>query len=619
MTPEDYLRQKDWQYRFAPGQLQVKCVFCGDTNKYGHLYINRETGLWKCHRCGEQGNFYQLQTRLGDTPEPIWKDQASRFEVWEHLVSVCQDALLDEPDAIEYLRKERHLSPETIGKYRIGWAPRNIMDLLLKDYSLGELSKAGLVSDKNYPIFWDRVLVPYIQDGQVVALRGKQIGGNMLQAKDSSIRLFGVDNLKDQYEAYLCEGEMDAMLLDQMGYPAVAIPGALSFQEHWISYFDDCRRVFVCLDTDEAGQQGAAKIVHLVGPKAKTVNLPLPDGAKSTDITEFFYRDHHTKDEFDELVDSVRGQRLYTHAESIVAYQKLMDSQGIQLGLGLLDEYLHPGLLPGQVLILLGKSGSGKTQFLLQTIHNLSGWSSFDKTEGGPASPVLLLSLEQTRAEIANRLLRMGKFHNPWATDDEVAYWHRHLRVVDENRIPSGEVGVLVDEFIAEVGRPPAVLYVDYLGYWARTFRGGSKYEQVTEAVMELKAIAKQYEMPVIVPHQVNRLQKRGDLVDMDAARDSGAVEETADILLGVSRPADKEENQDALDFRVRSTVRVYIGKSRHGHAGRWADLYAAPFSLTLTDLKGTREEMVEREWLMYDRNRPYSEVLKYHTREFIK
>ena len=617
MTPEEYVGGKGWKVRNAPGELQTQCVFCGDTNKYGHLYINREHGAWKCHRCGEQGSFVELQVKLGDTPALASKELADKWDVWDHLVTVCQDALIDESDAIMYLRRDRGLTPETIGTYRLGWVPRNIMDLMLDRYSLKDLHQAGLVSDKNYPLFWNRIMIPYLHDGRVIAVRAKEIGGNVLQAKDSSIRLFGVDQIRGQAETYLCEGEFDAMYLSQLGYPAAAIPGALSFQEHWVTYFDHSRRVFICMDNDEAGMQGTAKIQREVGPKAKAVTLPLPLGKTSTDITEFFLRDGHTKDEFDALVDEVRGQRLYSMMESTVELHQIMQLDGVKLEIVDFDYFIEPGLLPGQVMVVLAKTGTGKTAFLTQVVHNLSGWESHDKSRGGPSRPILFLSLEQTKAEIANRLLRTGRLYNPWASDDDIHRWHRQFRIVDENRIPSGELLNLVDEYIIETGKSPELLILDYLGYWARSFEGRSRYEQVSEAIMELKGLAKETGIPVVVPHQVNRLQKRGGRLDMDFARDSGVIEESADFMVGLRRPNDKEGDESELlnlDYRQRSDVRLELAKSRHGNVGRESMLLWAPYSLGLVP-RGDRimEERIEAEWKCYDRQMSYDEVLDVH------
>lgn len=605
-----YLQQKGFNLRNAPGEHQTQCPFCGDKNKYGHLYINREHGAYMCHRCGESGSFFQLQVKLGDKPEPAAASVADKWRLWEDMVSECQDGLLEAPDALEYLRVSRGLRAETIGKYRLGWAPRNIMDRMLTRWKMYDLRNAGLVTDENYPLFWDRLIIPYFQRNHVVTLRGKQLGGNILQAKDTSIFLFGADNLRGHSEVFICEGELDAMFLDQMGYPACAIPGALNFQEHWVTWFDDAKRVFVVLDADDAGRKGAAKIEQMLGRRARIVELPVPQGQKSTDITEYFLRDFHSQDEFEHLIDRYRGQRLYTFLDGIKERDELLMKEGIRLGWSDLDYAIAPGLLPGQVVTVLAKTGAGKTAFLTQICHNLSSWQTYDKTDGGPGIPTLVLSLEQTKAEYMNRLERTSKLYNTAPDPVELNQWYSNLRICDENKIPPQDVPHIVDEFIDDVGEPPRLIVVDYLGYWARAFKAKSKYEQVSEAVMELKRLAKDTGAAIVAPHQVSRLSKVGQRIDMDFARDSGVVEETSDFVFSLFRPGENKEDEDSDN---QMDVRLEILKSRHGNVGRQVLMLWAPYSLALIPRGGRLEQKVKAEWLMAEAQADYEEVLKMH------
>lgn len=614
MEPESYLQAKGFTLRKAPGEHQTQCPFCGDTNRYGHLYINREHGAFMCHRCGEKGSFADLQVKLGDKPEPIVQDLAQKWAVWSDAVEVFQDALLEQPEALSYLREQRGLTAETIGKYRLGWAPRNFMERMLETWKVGDLEHAGLVVEregKKYPLFWDRIMIPYIEGDHVVTVRGKQIGSNILQAKDTSIHLFGVDNIREQPETYICEGEFDAMFLDQLGYPACAVPGALNYQDHWNMWFEGSRRVYVCLDADEAGRKGADKIVEALGSRASIVEFPVPEGVKSTDITEYFLRDGHVKADFDELVITSRKQRIFTFGESLKDRDALLLKKGLKLGWPDLDFAIVPGLLPGQLVTLLAKTGAGKTAFLSQIIHNMSDWDAAGT--GGPGLPVLMLSLEQTRSEIANRLERIGRLYNPFASSQDMDRWHRKLRIVDENRVPPEDVTLLFNEFIDDVGEPPALLVVDYLGYWARAFKGGSKYEQVSDAVMELKRIAKDLGVAIVSPHQVSRVGKVGQRLEMDFARDSGVIEETSDFVFSLFRPGMNEEDDDGVGYLRRADVRLELLKSRHGNVGRQVMMLWAPFSLALVPRGGDLEAKVQKEWQLHDVQAVYEDALKEH------
>lgn len=612
MTPEEYLQAKGFKVRVGSEELQTQCPFCGDTNKYGHLYVNRDHGVYMCHRCGASGSFFHLQSELGDKSDV--SDYVSTHSIWMDLTALGRTALMEELEAWEYLRSARGLSAATIEKYQLGWVPGNWMDVLLKKWTIQELKVAGLVTDKNYPLFWDRVLIPYFHGNRIVTVRAKQIGGNILQAKDTSIRLFGVDNIKGQTDAYICEGEFDAMFLDQLGFPACAVPGALNFQDHWTHHFDEAKRVVVCLDADDAGRKGAEKIVSMLD-QARAIDFPVPLEHKTTDVTEFFLRDLHVKEDFRQLVSTVFPSRLFVFAEMIREMDEMLTLEGIKLKIADLDLAIEPGLLPGQLVTVLAKTGTGKTALLIQLVHNMSSYSTYDKTDRGLDLGVMFISLEQTKAEIAARLLKTGRMFNPWATVEDIGVWHQSLRVNDENRIPPKELGSLVEHYEEQLGIKPRLLFIDYLGYWARSFPGNSRYEQVSEAIMELKALAKELGVAIIVPHQVSRIQKRGEELEMDFARDSGVIEESSDFMFGLYRPSEKrkEEEYDGQDYRVRGDVRLQILKSRHGGVGRQSMLLWAPFSLAFVARGSQYEKRVGEEWLMYDVQASYDQVLESH------
>jgi hypothetical protein len=588
------------------------------------LYVNREHGAWLCHRCQESGSFFDLQERLGDTPERIDKEIAHRWDVWQHMVDLCIMELLDQSDALSYLHDERGFTSRTIAEYRLGWVPENIMDLLLERWTIADLKNAGLINDKNYPLFWNRILIPYYDRGHVVALRAKDMGGNILQTKDTSIRLFGSNNIRGHSEVFLCEGEFDAAYLHQMGYPACASPGAGAYQEEWNTWFESARRVFVCFDADEAGRKGAHRTAQIIGEKARIVELPVPNEAKSADITEYFLRDLHTKDEFDHLISTVRGERIFSVTSALAERDKLLEHEGVKLGFSDLDRCLLPGLLPGQLMTVLAKTGAGKTALLSQLLHNVSSWSSFDGSESGLTVPTLVLSLEQTKSELSDRLERIGRLYLPSLERENLGEWYSKVRICDENKVPPEDVPVLIDEFIEEVGEPPKILMVDYLGYWSRAFPGKSKYEQTSEAVMELKRIAKEYEVVILAPHQVSRAGRRGERLELDFARDSGVVEETSDFVLSLFKPGEKFEADDVadldeVDWRKRADTRLEVLKSRHGSVGSTLMFYWAPFSLALVERGSSLERKVEQEWVMADMNWVYEDVLKVHRgRKFI-
>jgi DNA primase len=88
----------------------------------------------------------------------------------------------------------------------------------------------------------------------------------------------------DWDEVIICEGELDAMFLDQMDFNAcTGTGGAGSFPESWQSIFKG-KEVFVCMDNDEAGTKGAVRIATLMPEDVKII--PFPRYFTGKDVTE---------------------------------------------------------------------------------------------------------------------------------------------------------------------------------------------------------------------------------------------------------------------------------------------------------------------------------------------
>lgn len=623
MTPEEYLHSKGLTPRNAPGEWLIRCVSCGDSSnpRHAHLYVNKDHGAWKCHRCQESGSFADLQRLFGDEPLKEAKLTAEAWQIFLRTVTICQDILLDYPDVIKYLRDERGLEPETIGKYRLGWMDRTYVPRMKEQgFGLNDLRDAGIMGvDANAPMFINRIIIPYYNRDNVVTLRGKSIGGNTMQVRGIDLGLFGVDNVRAKDgDVMICEGEIDTMLADQLGYAACGVPGADTFKETWVPWFESARRVFVVLDADQAGRDGAAKIIDLIGPRARNIVLPVPPAQKSTDFAEYFQRDGHMIEEFEALLDEHRGKRVYTIEDAIDEREEIRKLPGLSIGWKEFDHWVHPGFLPGQVAILMAKTGAGKTAWLTQVLHNLSYYYEYEghqHVERGPGVPLLMCSLEQTKSEIVERLERIAHFYDPWVTPDHLRQMYRNVRMNDENKIPPGDIPAIVEEYTDELGFPPRILVVDYLGYWARTFPGDSRYQQVSEAIMELKAIAKALKVVVLVAHQVSRQGKRGERLELDDARDSGVVEETGDFVFGLWAPhaRDRDDNKE-LSSLERSDVRLEILKSRHGGVGREIQMLWAPASLALPSRGGHGvPRLIEMEYKMLDSGLLYPEILAKH------
>lgn len=106
----------------------------------------------------------------------------------------------------------------------------------------------------------------------------------------STSSLFNVHTIKDLTDEniFICEGELDALVLNSLGQFAVTSTGGCgTFKKEWAEYFKDKTNVFIVFDRDDAGYKGAMKVQGLI-PHAKMIFLP--EEMEGNDITDYFQK-----------------------------------------------------------------------------------------------------------------------------------------------------------------------------------------------------------------------------------------------------------------------------------------------------------------------------------------
>jgi len=625
-----YLQSKNLRLKHAGGdEWHTACFFHGeDEQDRGRLYINCNPaadilGLFDCKVCGAKGALPTIKKHFGDHDEAEAQDDDSetRLEIYRVAAQYYHDQLADYPDVLRYLKgPERCLTIETIVDYRLGYASDEVVQDVgtgevksvpsralyhhLRDlgYSVKDLLKTGLVTEierangKKSIIdsLSGMVTIPYQVAGNIVAIRGrawpyedkkrpkyKTCGGE-------KARLFNTDAVWHNSEICITEGEFDTLVLNQMGFPAVGVPGAQTWQDSWDGYMKEMRRLWLVFDRDTAGEQGSAKLLKRFGTKARRIALS-PEGVK-TDPTQWVSQGHTAVD-FQELLDQAQlGGLLVTVDQAIAEHTFIQGCTGLKFGFEQLDQAISPGLLPGQICTVLAKTGTGKTIFLLNALQRMAMQPEQSHTK------MLFLSLEQTRGEWWERARRIFRFYNLDATDEDAAeFWRDRLMIVDKNRLSGTDIRTIIEDFDYRVGSNPDLIALDYIGYWAQAF-GGERYQRVSDAIMELKGLAKDVLIPFLAPHQVSRTAKDGEEFDSSAARDAGVIEETSDFLLAIWSP---DNNMGRTEDEKQGIINMKILKSRHGGRGVTMNFYWAPLSLVMVP-QGDRLVHFARDEMMY-------------------
>ncbi|HEY8417916.1 MAG TPA: DnaB-like helicase C-terminal domain-containing protein, partial [Limnochordales bacterium] len=234
--------------------------------------------------------------------------------------------------------------------------------------------------------------------------------------------------------------------------------------------------------------------------------------------------------------------------------------EAVPTGLVDLDERLDGGLWPAELSIVAARPGTGKTAFLLTVAQHVAR----------DGKPVLFYSLEQSRRQLALRvvaaetgtnasLLRKG-----WLSQGE---WEAIYKAVPEqSEVPLHVVDsprLTVEQMLAyarvmQRRRGLALVLVDYLQIVEEPrVPGQSRAEQVGEISRKLKAMAMELDVPVLCAAQLNRRAEEAQRPTLADLRESGAIEQDADVVLFLWR-----------DGQDESLVRCTIGKQRNGAIG---------------------------------------------------
>lgn len=232
---------------------------------------------------------YKNDQRPVQTP----KKQKDFSDIYETLVFLCGG--LDKESETYLKGKDRGLTQETLDRFVLcSVTDYQKLDKDLKDkHSIEDLRESGLLSDKDSLIFYKhKIIIPFIADGRITFLQGRRVDKGdpkYLHLRGRQVPLYNADtlaNLSKGDTVYVCEGVFDAMMLEQNGYPAVAILGVNNFKEDMTTLFKGLK-VVLCLDNDKAGKEGVQTIAKMFIKKGQQVfTKDLPDNIK--DITDYF-------------------------------------------------------------------------------------------------------------------------------------------------------------------------------------------------------------------------------------------------------------------------------------------------------------------------------------------
>lgn len=134
-----------------------------------------------------------------------------------------------------------------------------------------------------------RLSIPYVTEYGIVNMSFRCLRDHKckdegcvkyLKTKGAESDLYGVRAFDDARDwVGVCEGELDSLILRQIGIPAVSNPGAKNWKEWWPNVFEDFSRIYIFSDADDAGDGMFDKFQDaLLKTSASVIKVRLPRG-----------------------------------------------------------------------------------------------------------------------------------------------------------------------------------------------------------------------------------------------------------------------------------------------------------------------------------------------------
>lgn len=239
---------------------------------------------------------------------------------------------------------------------------------------------------------------------------------------------------------------------------------------------------------------------------------------------------------------------------------------GIPTGIKMLDNTIT-GLNRSDLILLAARPGMGKTSFALNIARHVAVKCK---------KRVAFFSLEMTKEQLTSRLLSTEglvqgtKLRTGMLSDDE---WVRLIEAGDvlskADMYLDETPGITVPEIKAKLRRLKYVdlIIIDYLQLMSPSTRIDNRVQAISEITRNLKILAKEFNVPVITLSQLSRAseQRTEHKPQLSDLRDSGSIEQDADIVLFLYREDYYKDTEGGDPNSNKNSGECIIAKNRHG------------------------------------------------------
>ena len=608
--------------RRSKGANMYVCPLCGSgtgNHSTGAFSIKDGTS-WKCFSCNEGGDIFDLIGKYEGIP-----DHSEQLKRAGELFGITIDSYRataqedfreyqNQPKTEQYTHKSIHTADYTQFFLK---ANKDIEKTTYhRGISLETLNrfKIGYVENWRHPKAPNapaspRLIIPTSKESYLARDTREDIPEEQKpysKSKVGSIHIFNAKALQTATKPiFIVEGELDALSIIEVGGEAVAL-GTTTKVKSLLEILKTTKPeqpLIISLDNDEAGEKAYKELSEGL----QGLSIPyyrLNPAGEHKDANEALQSDREALkqavEEAEHIQDEAEQAQREAYLNTSTAYylQSFIDGIAdsvntpyIPTGFKRLDAVLDGGLYEG--LYIVGAISSlGKTTLITQITDQIA--------QAG--QDVLIFSLEMARTEImaksisrhtlqqvlnnggdirnakTTRGITTGKRYESYSKAERelingaiVAYsqYANHIYISEGiGDIGAEQIRETVKQHILFTGNTPVVV-IDYLQILAPYSERATDKQNTDKAVIELKRISRDYKTPVIGISSFNRANY-SVAVSMEAFKESGAIEYSSDVLLGLQLKGAGEKNFDANEAKKKSPreIELVILKNRNGSTG---------------------------------------------------
>lgn len=261
---------------------------------------------------------------------------------------------------------------------------------------------------------------------------------------------------------------------------------------------------------------------------------------------------------------------LLTEVFEAIDARKGSHVTGLPTGFEELNQMLC-GLQNGEMIIVAGRPSMGKTSFAMNVAEHLTADENI---------PTVIFSLEMGRQQLVERILcsrsgvdsqlvRKGMIGTEQLADLQRAageLFEKPMFIDDSPGLTPMMIRAKCRRLKSQHGI--AAVFVDYMQLMSVGNYAESRQQEISTISRQLKALARELEVPVVVLSQLNRAAegREGHRPRMSDLRESGSIEQDADVIILLHR--EDYYHRGEQDWEENNIAEVIVAKQRNGPTG---------------------------------------------------